>query len=161
MTDTTASQSASPASGPDADRTLVIERLFRASPDRVFAAWTDPSIMVQWWGPEGHHVPEYDMDVREGGQYRAVMQSEKGERHTVSGTFRRIDPPSHLTLTWAWEQPDGTRGHETVIDLTFVPDPDGTRLTLVQRLFETTEGRDNHRKGWMSMLNCLDAALPT
>ena len=30
-----------------AERTLVIERVFKASPEKVFRAWTDPAILVQ------------------------------------------------------------------------------------------------------------------
>ena len=160
MSDTTTTgQSASAPSQPESDRTLVIERLFKASPERVFAAWTDPQMLIQWWGPEGHHIPESDFDVREGGSYRAVMQSEKGNRHIVIGTYQTIKPPNHLVLTWAWEQEDGSSGHRTLVDLTFEQEADGTRLKLVQRLFESTEGRDNHRMGWTSTLNCLDVFL--
>ena len=159
MTDASNTESVSARGGPGDDRTLTIERTFAATPDRVFQAWTEPETLIQWWGPEGHHIPEYTMDVREGGAWRTVMESEKGERHIASGVFREIAPPERLVMTWAWEQPDGRRGHETMIELTFQPDPDGTRLRLVQRLFETVEGRDNHRKGWTSTLNCLDEML--
>ncbi len=139
------------------DRTLVIERVFKAPPDEVFKAWTDPQILVQWWGPEGHHVPEYAMDVREGGAWRSVMMSDKGEAHTVSGVYREIAPPKRLVMTWAWEQPNGGRGHETVVELSFEPAPEGTRMRLVQRLFQSVEQRDNHRLGWNSTFNKLEA----
>lgn len=142
--------------GSEADRTLVIERVFRASPEHVFKAWTDPAILVKWWGPEGFDTSEQTMDVREGGAYRTVMVSPKGESHTVSGVYREIAPPKRLVMTWAWEQPDGSRGHETVVELTFTPAPEGTRLKLVQSVFETVEQRDNHNMGWSSSFNCLD-----
>ena len=29
-----------------ADRTLVMERVFRATPERVFQAWTDPAVLA-------------------------------------------------------------------------------------------------------------------
>jgi len=142
--------------GLEADRTLVIERVFKASPERVFKAWTDPAILVRWWGPEGFDTPEQSMDVREGGAWRTVMVNQKGERHTVSGVYREVAPPRRLVMTWAWEQADGSRGHETVVELTFAPAADGTRLRLVQSLFETVEQRDNHNMGWSSSFTCLD-----
>jgi uncharacterized protein YndB with AHSA1/START domain len=140
----------------DSDRTLVIERVFGASPEQVFAAWTDPAILVEWWGPETFHTPEYAMDVREGGAWRTVMRNEKGETHIVSGVYREIAPPRRLVMTWGWQQPDGTRGHETTVELDFEPVADGTRLRLVQRVFATPDQRDGHRMGWMSSFNKLE-----
>ncbi|MCP4384930.1 MAG: SRPBCC domain-containing protein [Hyphomicrobiales bacterium] len=142
--------------GSETDRTLVVERIFKAPPDKVFNAWTDPEILVRWWGPEGLHTPEYTMDVREGGAWRTVMMNDKGEAHTASGVYREIAPPKRLVMTWAWEQPDGERGHETLIELSFEPAEQGTRLKLVQRLFADVDARDNHRMGWNSTFSCLE-----
>ena len=37
-----------------ADKTsLEIKRFINAPRDRVYAAWTDPAQLKQWWGPEG------------------------------------------------------------------------------------------------------------
>jgi glutathione S-transferase len=141
------------------ERTLVIERVFKAPPDQVFRAWTDPGILVEWWGPEGFHTPECAMDVRDGGAWRTVMTNEKGESYTVSGVYREIVPPRRLVLTWSWHQPDGSRGHETLVELSFDPSPEGTRMRLVQRLFESADQRDSHRMGWQSSFNKLEALV--
>ncbi|WP_421722812.1 SRPBCC family protein [Bauldia sp.] len=159
MATTEANNATAVREGSEADRTLVVERVFKASPERVFSAWTDPKILVQWWGPEGLHTPEYTMDVREGGAWRTVMMNDKGESHTASGVYQEIAPPNRLVMTWAWEQPDGSRGHETVVELSFEPAEDGTRLTLTQRLFANVEARDNHRMGWTSSLSSLETFL--
>ena len=62
-------------------------------------------------------------------------------------------------MTWGWQQPDGTRGHETTVELDFEPVADGTRLRLVQRVFASVEQRDGHRMGWTSSLNKLEKAV--
>jgi len=142
-----------------ADRTLVIERVFKAPPDRVFKAWTDPAILVKWWGPEGFDTPDLKMDVRKGGAYRSVMASPQGGAQTVSGIYREVSPPHRLVMTWAWEQPDGSRGHETVVEVTFEAVSAGTRMRLVQRLFQTAEQKSGHNIGWMSSFNDLDRIL--
>jgi uncharacterized protein YndB with AHSA1/START domain len=146
--------------GGTADRTLVIERVFKASPERVFRAWTDPQILVKWWGPEGLNTPDFNMDVRSGGAWRTVMASPKGDKHIVSGVYREITPPTRLVMTWGWEQDDGSRGHETVVELTFEPAPDGnTKMTLVQAEFESVEQRDSHNMGWDSSFKDLERML--
>lgn len=138
------------------ERTLVIERVFKGSPEKVFKAWTDPGILVQWWGPEGFTTPECAMDVRPGGKWRTVMLSPKGERNPVSGVYREVSPPGKLVISWAWEQADGRPGHETEIVVTFEPAPGGTRMRLVQSVFESVEHRDNHKGGWSSSFNRLE-----
>lgn len=153
---TTANGAAAVREGTVEDRTLVVERVFKASPEKVFKAWTDPAILVQWWGPEGFTTPEQKMDVREGGAWRTVMVSQSGETHTVSGEYREISPPKRLVMTWGWEQADGSRGHETMVELSFEPTPNGTKLRLVQRVFASVEQRDSHSMGWNSSLNDLE-----
>ncbi len=59
-------------------------------------------------------------------------------------------------MTWGWQQPDGTRGDETTVELDFEAVADGTRLRLVQRVFATPDQRDSHRMGWHSSLNKLE-----
>ena len=138
------------------ERTLVIERVLKASPDKVFAAWTDPATLVKWWGPEGFTTPECALDLRPGGAWRTVMLSPTGERHPVSGVYRELTPPSRLVMSWAWDQPDGSRGHETEVAITLEPVAGGTRMRLVQSLFQTMAWRDNHHGGWSSSFNRLE-----
>ena len=138
----------------ESERTLIIERVFRASPDRVFRAWTDPAILVKWWGPAGYTTPELSLDVRPGGAWRTAMCSPDGSAHPVSGVFREINPPNRLVITWAWEE-DGKRGHETEIELTFSAVAEGTRMRLIQRVFQSREARENHRWGWTQSLDKL------
>ncbi|CAN5219095.1 SRPBCC domain-containing protein [soil metagenome] len=138
------------------ERTLVIERTFRAPPERVFRAWTDPTVLVRWWGPKDYSAPGPEMDLRGGGKWRSVMLGPNGASHIVSGTYREIAPPRRLVMTWAWET-DGQRGHETVIELTLEAAAGGTRMRLVQGVFETPKARDGHDWGWTSSFERLEA----
>lgn len=136
-------------------RTLQIHRTFATTPEKLFAAWTDPTLLARWWGPEGMTCPEVEMDVQAGGNWITTMVNAEGERYTVAGTYREITPHSRLVFTWAWQNV-GTVGHETIVTLDFKPVAGGTRLSLHQALFENEEMRDNHEKGWTSSFNCLD-----
>lgn len=55
------------------DRTITIERSFRAAPARVYAAWTDPDALPRWFGPEGFTCTTHAIDVRVGGEWRFDM----------------------------------------------------------------------------------------
>lgn len=161
MADATAANSATATHDSDVvERTLVIERVFKASPEKVFKAWTDPAILVQWYGPEGFHTRDVTMDVRPGGVHREVMVGPDGNAHVASGVYREIDPPKRLVMTWAWDDEKGRRGHETVIEITFHQAPGGTRMQLIQQIFQSADARNSHGKGWNSSFDKLEKLFP-
>ncbi len=47
--------------------TFVVERIYDASPARVFAAWADPEVKTRWFGNPDEGTSEYDLDFRVGG----------------------------------------------------------------------------------------------
>lgn len=141
------------------DDVLQIERLIAAPPERVFAHWVEPALLVKWWGPEGYDIPDQTLDPRPGGQWRTTMRSPEGKRMTVSGVYRSIESPKRLVFTWAWEDEQGARGHETEVTVMFAPAPGGTKITITQRAFATADSRGQHQHGWNSTLNCLAKLL--
>ncbi len=135
-----------------ADRDLVVTRMIDAPRPLVFGAWTDPEKVARWWGPKGYVTTECDMDIRPGGGYRCVMRSPEGTHHRKRGVYRAIVEPEMIEFTFAWEQPDGRLGHETLITVTFEAVGAKTRLTLRQRIFDTVAMCESHRIGWTSCL---------
>jgi glutathione S-transferase len=137
---------------------LVIKRYFKAPPERVFAAFTEGSLMQAWYGPENMTVPHCDVDARVGGKYRVEMHSPAGGVHIVTGEFREIRPPERLVFTWGWLNGTG-RGPETIVTLTIAARDGGADLTLEQTGFLDQEARDRHEHGWQSSFAALDAML--
>lgn len=142
-----------------ADTELRIERLIAAPLEQVFSFWTDPKLLVKWWGPEGFDIPVSAFDLRVGGHWTTTMRRPDKSEATVSGVYRKIEPPRRLEFTWAWNDDKGQRGHETVVTITCDTAPGGTRLVLLQREFQTKESRDQHNDGWSSSFNKL-ARMP-
>lgn len=136
------------------DKTLVIDRVFNASPDRVFAAWTDTAQLAQWYGPEGMAADILSNDVTPGGQYALVMRSDEGEYH-LSGAYEEIDPPHKLVMTWKWKTSDET----TRVTIDLRPEGDGTHLRLTHTGFAEAEQVSSHNQGWSSSLNDLERYL--
>src|SRR4051812_35849532 len=52
------------------DREIVLSRVIAAPRERVFEAWTDPTQIVQWFGPDGFNVESLECDIRTGGRFR-------------------------------------------------------------------------------------------
>src|ERR1700722_549206 len=59
-------------------RELIYKRTFNAPREIVFAAWTDPKHVVQWWGLQGFSTTIQEMDVKPGGVWRLVMHGPDG-----------------------------------------------------------------------------------
>ncbi|HEY0345164.1 MAG TPA: SRPBCC family protein [Solirubrobacteraceae bacterium] len=121
-----------------ADREIHIERVFDAPRDRVFAVYTDPRLIPEWWGPRDTTTVVDEMDVRPGGSWRFVMRSADGSESGFRGVYREVTPPERIVQTFEWE---GMPGHISVETATFEDLGDRTKVTTVS-LFHTTEERD-------------------
>ena len=82
-----------------------LQRTFRASPERVFGAWTQPAALRAWWCPPGWVAGEIEIDLRIGGSYSVAMSraGSAGSVVSVSGRFLEVRPPERLVYTWRWE----------------------------------------------------------
>ena len=56
------------------DAAVVIRRLFSASRERLFRAWSDPLELILWFSPAGYGNPSVDAEVRPGGNFRYLRQ---------------------------------------------------------------------------------------
>lgn len=92
---------AAPESTPQA---LVLTREFNATPEQVFAAWTDPARVRQWLftSPQSE-AGEQHLDVREGGRWE-ISDVREGQRYTVCGEYLEVSPPTRLVFTVAMPQ---------------------------------------------------------
>ena len=57
---------------------MVVTRVFDATRELVWKAWTDPEYIMQWWGPKGFTAPVCKMDVRVGGKSLLCMKTPDG-----------------------------------------------------------------------------------
>jgi uncharacterized protein YndB with AHSA1/START domain len=137
------------------DKSLRIERLIPAPPERVFDLWTVADLLTTWWGPSGCEVPTVSLDARPGGCWHVVMRGADGVMRTVSGVYRTIDRPRRLVFTWGWQDDSGSRGYESEVSVTFEAVPGGTRLVLLQRELESALSRERHHAGWSGSFDRL------
>lgn len=87
------------------NKELTLERVFDAPRDRVFEAWTDPTVVAQWWGPSGVTNPTCEWDAQPGGKIYIVMLAGQelgdlaGQEWPMSGTFQEVVPAEKLVFT--------------------------------------------------------------
>jgi uncharacterized protein YndB with AHSA1/START domain len=121
------------------DREIHIEREFDAPRDRVFAAFTDPALIPEWWGPRSTTTEVVEMDVRTGGDWRFIAHNSDGTQTGFRGTYREITPPERIVQTFEWDGMPGYVSVETAVleDL----GNDRTKVTTTA-IFHTAEERD-------------------
>ncbi len=135
---------------------LNLRHVFRAPPEKVFAAFTDPKIVAAWFGPTRTRVNVVELDLRVGGDYRFDLHMANGEVNKLVGTYVEISPPRRLVFTWSWT---GGETQNSEVTLDFEAHINGTELHLVHRKLPSADQRDNHEKGWISSFGCLEEAL--
>lgn len=138
---------------------LKLERDFPVSPDILFEWVSDGSKLLQWWGPEGVHVPEHNLDFSRTGPWYSLMQNSDGQQFKVSGHVTHVNAPVSVGFTWAWHDENDTRGDESHVTFTVEASATGARLIVDHRDLGTDEISQNHEQGWTSTLRKLAAAL--
>jgi uncharacterized protein YndB with AHSA1/START domain len=84
---------------PNPDLDLVLERTIPVPPARVWAAWTDPELLVQWFTPAPWKTVSADLDLRPGGRCVTTMESPEGERYPNAGCYLVVEPDRLLVFT--------------------------------------------------------------
>lgn len=132
---------------------LRITRVIKASPEKVFDAWTQAEQLKRWSCPEGMEVVDAQVDLTVGGRYRLRMESPEGKVHTAVGVYREIDRPQRLVYTWDWEEESIG---ETIVTVEFNGLDGSTEVVLTHELFPNAEAKVGHEEGWTSCLNRLE-----
>jgi uncharacterized protein YndB with AHSA1/START domain len=130
--------------------TLVVRRTIRATPERLFDAWTRPEQLVEWWGPEGVQCIAAEVDLRVGGRYRIGNRLPDGRELWIVGAFEAIERPRRLVYSWQLE--GSARPAERVI-VQFAGNGAETEVIITHQRIADETLRDEHAHGWAG---CLD-----
>jgi uncharacterized protein YndB with AHSA1/START domain len=133
---------------------LTLIRRIKAPPARVYAAWTRPEHLAQWFGPDAGPVLSAELDPRVGGRFRVVFQTLDGQTHECRGTYREVQPDRRLVFTWHWvTMPE----HESLVTVELRSIPEGTELNFTHAQLPDEAARDSHRHGWNGAFDKLEA----
>ena len=144
----------------EADREIVIERMFDAPRDLVWKMWTDPEHVAQWWGPGGMKTRVDELDLRPGGKWRYVMLGPDGSEYPQNGTFSEIVPPEMIAMSASFEYGGGA-SHEVLMKYQFDDLGDKTKLTMHSTYLTDFGPREGVIAGWNSNFDSLVAYLPS
>jgi uncharacterized protein YndB with AHSA1/START domain len=140
---------------------FTIERRYRATPERVFAAWADPAAKARWFeGPEEWEAGPHELDFREGGSESGSGGPEGGPTHSFRAIYWEVVPNERIVYTYELLI-DEVRCSVSLVTVELKPDVEGTRLTLTEHgaFFDRLEDPDLRRDGTGSLLDALAREL--
>ena len=121
------------------DREIVLVRVFDATREAVFAAWTDADAFCQWFGPDGYTCTVREMDVRPGGRARFDMVAPDGTLYTNRLDYLEIVPSERLVMDHGSDVDDDPSRFRVTITLD--EQGDGKTVLTLRQLHPTAEQR--------------------
>jgi len=91
---------------------IAVTRVFNASIELVWKVWTEPELVMRWWGPDRFTCPSAKIDFREGGISLVTMRypKEMGGKDVFSiWKYKKIIPLKSIEFIQNLADKDGTK----------------------------------------------------
>ncbi len=134
--------------------TVQLHRVLRATPERVFRAFTDPDAMVKWLPPHGFTGKVHELDARVGGRHRMSFTNlGTGQSHSFGGTYVEVRRGELLRYTDRFDDPNLPGEMMTTVTLKAVSC--GVELRVVQEGIPPMIPPEMCYLGWQESLTLL------
>jgi len=118
---------------------IMITRRFAAPRALVYRAYTEPDLLVRWWGMDEHSTRVDRYELRDGGRWRLVSTDGEGVEHGFHGVFHGDPAPAGFVQTFEYE---GVPGRVSLDTYRFTDH--GTETTVESlTVFQSTVDRDD------------------
>jgi uncharacterized protein YndB with AHSA1/START domain len=141
--------------------TTVVERKFKSSPARVFAAWKDPDAYGRWNYPGDDWVmAEYENDFRVAGREKKSFGPKGDSRFSSDGLYLDIVPEARIVSAFTMRE-GNTRISATLCTVELLAEGSGTRLILTDQsvFFDGRETPTQRKSGWGQVMERLKIHL--
>ena len=151
---------------------VLITRVFNASREVVFKAWSSVDALTHWFAPNDCTIEFKKFEFRVGGEFHHCIRNPHVHDCWCIGTFLEIIEPEKIIYNIAISDKDGNPAQpsdmgmdpewpaETLVTVLF-EDIDGkTKLTLQQAVETALAKRTGAYPSWLQMLDRLEAVLP-
>jgi uncharacterized protein YndB with AHSA1/START domain len=137
--------------------TFVIERSYLVKPEKVFAAFSDPSKKRRWFAEgEKSESEVIEMEFRVGGNERMRFRGENGMVFTNHTIYRDILPERRIVFSYTMSLGDRCfSSSQATIEL--IPTQKGTDLIFTEQgaFFEGADGPQMREEGWRLLFDRL------
>jgi len=146
--------------------TFVIERSYPTTPERVFAAFSDPAKKRLWFAEgKNHDVEQFEMDFRVGGRERARYRFKAGTPFpgtslSHDGSYQDIAPNRRVVIASTMALGD-KRISASLATFEFLPTEKGADLIFTHQgaFFEDADGPEMREAGWRKLFGQLAEEL--
>jgi uncharacterized protein YndB with AHSA1/START domain len=133
---------------------VTLHRVLKASPEKVYRAFTDANAMASWLPPYGFLCVVHHLDAKVGGTYKmSFINFSTGHAHSFGGTFLELIPGEFLKYTDVFDDPNFPGEMITTISLKKVSA--GTELKATQEGIPAMIPPDMCYLGWQESLDKL------
>jgi uncharacterized protein YndB with AHSA1/START domain len=134
--------------------TIRLHRVFRAPPERVYRAFTDPDAQVKWLPPHGYTARMHHADVKVGGSFRMSFTNfTTGQAMAFGGEYLELTPHERIRYTDRFDDPHLPGEIHVTVTLRAVSF--GTDVTIVQEGVPEVIPAEACYAGWQQSLVLL------
>jgi uncharacterized protein YndB with AHSA1/START domain len=117
---------------------VVLSWTFEAPRQLVFHAYTDPQMIVNWWGPRELTTTIERLEAKSGGGWHFIQRDPVGNVHAFHGIFHEVTPPRRIVRTFEYEGAPG----KVVLETVTFEERDGRTTLTTHSLFQSVADRD-------------------
>ena len=131
--------------------TIRLHRVLKATPERVYRAFTDADALAKWLPPYGFTCKVHQFDARVGGTHKMSFTNfTTGNSHSFGGRYLEMKPNELIRYTDKFDDPN--LPGEMQVTVTFKKVSCGTELTVVQEGVPDVIPAEQCYLGWQESL---------
>ena len=136
------------------DNSVSLHRVLKASPEKVYRAFTDATAIASWLPPYGFLCTVHEMNVKVGGSFRMSFHNfSTGNGHSFGGKYLELKPGEFLKWTDKFDDPNmpGEMTNTVWLRKVIV----GTELKVLQERIPAMIPTEMCYLGWQESLDKL------
>lgn len=136
------------------NNSLSLHRVLKATPEKVFRAFSDPVAYTFWIPPYGFLCTVHEMDFKIGGRYKMSFKNfTTGHGHSFGGNYIEIKPNEFIKYRDQFDDPN--LPGEMITSVWFNKVSCGTELKIVQEGIPSAIPVEMCYLGWQESLEKL------
>lgn len=136
------------------NNSVTLHRVLKASPEKLFRAFSDPIALSSWLPPYGFLCVSHQFDFKVGGNYKMTFTNfSTGNGHSFGGEFLEIKPGEFLKYSDKFDDPNLPGEMTTSVWLKKVIG--GTELRITQEGIPSIIPVEMCYLGWQDSLDKL------
>lgn len=137
-----------------ANNTVSLHRVLKASPEKIYRAFTEANAIASWLPPYGFLCTVHEMNVQEGGTYKMSFHNfSTGNAHSFGGKYIELKPNEFLKYTDVFD--DANLPGEMTTSVWLKKVMVGTEIKITQENIPSSIPPEMCYLGWQESLEKL------